>query len=158
MFCQDIIVHWKKINGQQANCPALASEIKPASFAILQQIQNSTGLSAKLTGKTSLCPAGDKGTIRWSLPHYAPTVNSCEVHQGAGLWRRLPTVVSQCGCHMHMQPSRFSQSAFRSVSPSFANHVSQVSQGFANTSFAVLRLFRKIRKVSQIQFFASFRK
>ena len=41
---------------------------------------------------------------------------------------------------------------FRSVSPSFANHVSQVlqirvSQGFANTSFVVLRLFRKIRKV-----------
>ena len=52
---------------------------------------------------------------------------------------------------------------FRNVSPSFANHVSQVSQirvsqGFANTSFAVLRLFRKIRKVSQIRVFASFRK
>ena len=52
---------------------------------------------------------------------------------------------------------------FRSVSPSFANRVSQVSQirvsqGFANTSFAVLRLFRKIRKVSQIRVFASFRK
>ena len=46
----------------------------------------------------------------------------------------------------------FSQLVFRSVSPSFANRVSQVSQirvlqGFANTSFAVLRLFRKIRKV-----------
>ena len=52
---------------------------------------------------------------------------------------------------------------FRSVSPSFANRVSQVSQmrvsqGFANASFAVLRLFRKIRKVSQIRVFASFRK
>ena len=52
---------------------------------------------------------------------------------------------------------------FRSVSPSFANRVSQVSQirvsqGFANTNFAVLRLFRKIRKVSQIQVFASLRK
>ena len=52
---------------------------------------------------------------------------------------------------------------FRSVSPSFANRVSQVSQirvsqGFANTSFAVLRLFRKIRKVSQIRVFARFRK
>ena len=46
---QDIIVHRKKLNGQQANCPALASEIEPASFAILQQIRNSTGLSAKLT-------------------------------------------------------------------------------------------------------------
>ena len=52
---------------------------------------------------------------------------------------------------------------FRSVSPSFANRVSQVSQirvsqGLANAYFAVLRLFRKIRKVSQIRVFARFRK
>ena len=62
-----------------------------------------------------------------------------------------------------LQLSQFSQLVFRSVSPSFANSVSQVSQirvsqGFANTSFAVLRLFRKIRKVLQILVFASFRK
>ena len=49
------------------------------------------------------------------------------------------------------QLSHFSQLEFRSVSPSFANRVSQVSQGrislgFANTRFAVLRLFRKIRR------------
>ena len=44
----DIIVHWKKLNGKQANCLALASKIEPASFAILQQIRNSTGWSAKL--------------------------------------------------------------------------------------------------------------
>ena len=52
---------------------------------------------------------------------------------------------------------------FCSVSLGFANHGSQVSQirvsqGFANTCFAVMRLFRKIRKVSQIQVFASFGK
>ena len=45
----DIIVHWKKLNGKQANCLALASKIEPASFAILQQIRNSTGWSATLT-------------------------------------------------------------------------------------------------------------
>ena len=43
------------------------------------------------------------------------------------------------------------------------NHVSQVSQtrfsqGFTNDFFAVLCLFRKISKVSQIRVFASFRK
>ena len=44
-----IIGHWKKLDRQQADGPALSSKIKPASFAILQQICNSTGWSVKLT-------------------------------------------------------------------------------------------------------------
>ena len=45
---------------------------------------------------------------------------------------------------------------FCCVSPYLANHVLQVSQirvgqGFANTSFAVLHLLRKISNVSQIR-------
>ena len=44
----DIIVHWKKLSRQQANYPALVSEIEPASSAMLQQIRNSTGWNVKL--------------------------------------------------------------------------------------------------------------
>ena len=46
---EDIIGHWKKLDRQQGGCPALASEIEAASFAILQQIRNSTAWSVKLT-------------------------------------------------------------------------------------------------------------
>ena len=36
-------------DNKQADCPALTSHIEPVSFAILQQIGNSTGYSVKLT-------------------------------------------------------------------------------------------------------------
>ena len=39
---EDIICHCKKLDRQQADCPAFASEIKPASFAILRQFCNFT--------------------------------------------------------------------------------------------------------------------
>ena len=46
---EDIIGHRKKFDRQQADCPALAFENKPASLSILQQICNSTGWSVKVT-------------------------------------------------------------------------------------------------------------
>ena len=45
----DIIGHGKKLDRQQADCPTLAFEIEPSSFAILQQIRNCTGLKCKVT-------------------------------------------------------------------------------------------------------------
>ena len=41
---EDIIGHWSKLDRQQADCPALASEVQPASFAVWLQIRNSIGL------------------------------------------------------------------------------------------------------------------